>query len=87
MLATLRTLKAPPVFESEELTQRARMIWVVGCAALYIVSALAITMSIAQPNQMPRMAVAFVTVQVLGFTTLRFKSHVRLRSSAGPPAH
>ena len=83
MVAMLRTLKAPPVFESEELTQRARMIWVVATAVMVIVSALTIAMSVGQPNQIPRMIAAFVTVQLLGFTTLSFNRRGRVRLAGG----
>src|ERR1051325_4666744 len=83
MVAMLRTLKAPPVFESEELTQRARMIWVVATSVMVIVSALTIAMSVGQPNQIPRMIVAFITVQTLGFTTLTFNRRGRLKLAAG----
>ena len=84
MLATLRRLNAPPRFESEELTQRARMVHVVTMSAMAIVTALTIAMMIMQPEHRVRMAGVAVTIQVLGLLVLEANRRGRtLLASAG----
>ncbi|MEX2180325.1 MAG: ATP-binding protein [Gemmatimonadaceae bacterium] len=70
MLATLRRLNIPPRFESEERTQRARMVHVVALSAMTIVTALTLAMLVAQPEHRVRMLGLVAFVQALGLLVL-----------------
>src|SRR5690348_2341523 len=83
MLETLRRLKSPPRFDSEELTQRARMVHVVMSATMISVTVLTFAMLVAQPSVTVRMLGVEGFVLLIGGFVLEANRRARVALAAG----
>ena len=70
MLRAIRRLNAPPTFESEELTQRARMFHNVMRSTMFIATLLLLTLAMMNSPLFPRAMVAITTIDVMGLVLL-----------------
>ena len=70
MLTALRRLNAPPSFESEELTQRARMFHNVMRMTMLIATVLLLTLALMNHQLVIRAVAAILTVDLLGLVLL-----------------
>jgi uncharacterized membrane protein (DUF485 family) len=70
VLNVIRRLNAPPSFESEELTQRARMFHNVMRTTMLIATVLLLTLAAMNPPLILRAMIAMVTVDLLGLVLL-----------------
>ena len=83
MIASLRRWTSPPRLESEELTQRARMVHIVTVAIMTIVAALASAMVIVQPSLKFRMFGVLLFLELLGFLCIEANRRGRVVLAGG----
>jgi signal transduction histidine kinase/CheY-like chemotaxis protein len=70
VLNAIRRLNAPPSFESEELTQRARMFHNVMRSTMLIATILLVTLAAMNPSLVQRAMAAILTIDILGLVLL-----------------